>query len=214
VDRLLQPRRGADGGPDDGPIDSVDHWAALVSGAEDPPPRSEVLLAGIDTDKRGAAIRAGDYKLLVGTWGSGAWCDLNRSGYSPFYPVPPGNASQGLAGGEGGLWCAPSLGGGGGGWPSVTPVPTGGLPPPLEADDDVAAAAAAPPWWEAVAGLYDVVSDPREQHDLQHKLPEVVERLQARLRFWNASTASTAHLPADPAGAAHAKQTGCWSPWK
>ena len=37
-----------------GPIDSVDQWEALISGggAKDGP-RKEVLLAGIDSDKRG-----------------------------------------------------------------------------------------------------------------------------------------------------------------
>jgi hypothetical protein len=86
-----------------GPIDSVDQWAYLsagggsrdsagiggdsdsgdsvaVSGGD---PRTEVLLAGIDTDKKGAAIRVDDYKLLVGMWGADTWCDLNITGYSP-----------------------------------------------------------------------------------------------------------------------------------
>ena len=34
-------------------------------------PRTEIVLAGIDSDKKGAAIRVGDYKLLIGSdWGA------------------------------------------------------------------------------------------------------------------------------------------------
>ena len=33
-------------------------------------PRTEIVLAGIDSDKKGAAIRVGDYKLLIGDWGA------------------------------------------------------------------------------------------------------------------------------------------------
>ena len=36
-----------------GPIDSVDQWDALSSGGAKDGPRKEVLLAGIDSDKRG-----------------------------------------------------------------------------------------------------------------------------------------------------------------
>ena len=67
-----------------GPIDSVDQWVSLstggggAGGAEGAAaaasavvvgPRTELLLAGIDVDVEGAAIRVGDYKLLVGDWG-------------------------------------------------------------------------------------------------------------------------------------------------
>ena len=92
-----------------GPIDSVDHWAVLSTGGKGGNtswPRSEVLLAGVDTDKQGAAIRIGQYKLMVGQWGAGTWCDLNKTGFSPSYPASP---VKGI-GGEGGLVCT-SLGG-------------------------------------------------------------------------------------------------------
>ena len=38
----------------------------------------------------------------------------------------------------------------------------------------------APPWWERVKGLFDVVADPRELHDLQDELPDVVAALAER----------------------------------
>ena len=96
-----------------GAIDSIDQWASLSAGsapgkggataaaAAVANPRTEVVLAGIDSDKKGAAIRIGDYKLLVGDWGADTWCDLNSSGLSPVWPAPP----QGSIGGEGGLVC-------------------------------------------------------------------------------------------------------------
>ena len=156
-----------------------------------PPPREEIVLAGIDIDKKGAAIRSGPYKLLLGSWGSGKHCDLNISGYSPVYPVPPAPPEQ--KGGEGGVWCT-----------QLTRKDA-------EEEDDTVAP---PPWWERVAGLYNVESDPREVHDLKATLPEVVKELKARLAFWNSTTAATIHLPNDPAGKAHANSTGCWGPWR
>ena len=178
-----------------GPVDSVDHWSALKEAAmglppPNPPPREEIVLAGIDIDKKGATIRRGPYKLLLGSWGSGKHCDLNISGYSPVYPVPPAPPEQ--KGGEGGVWCT-----------QLTRKDA-------EEEDD----AVAPPWWERVAGLYNVESDPREVHDLKATLPEVVKELKARLAFWNSTTAATIHLPNDPAGKAHANSTGCWGPWR
>ena len=64
-----------------GPIDSTDHWENFNAGGNATRPRTEILLAGIDSDKSGAAIRVGEFKLLVGNWGTDTWCDLNVSGY-------------------------------------------------------------------------------------------------------------------------------------
>jgi len=71
-----------------------------------------------------------------------------------------------------------------------------------------------PPWWAHVAGLYDVVADPRELTDLQHVHPDVVRELQKRLHFWNATTVPSVHLPEDPEGKVHANATHCWGPWR
>ena len=189
-----------------GPIDSVDHWAALgrirdaeeapAHGREPQPPRSELVLAGLDSDRRAAAIRVGRYKLLLGAWGDDRWCDLNVSEASPAYPAP--SNADGL-GGEGGLWCMhlPKEQG--------EPRPAARYKRPR-----------APTEWFGLPtrGLYDVVADPREMHDIQHTHPQVVAMLAARLAYWNRTTAQSAHRPNDPMGAAHATTTHCWGPWR
>ncbi len=191
-----------------GPIDSVDQWAALngqghrgeASTSSSPAadgPRTEVLLAGIDSDKRGAAIRVGNYKLLIGDWGVDTWCDLNRTGFSPVFPAPP-TAKP------------PSEGGGGfGGLVCVTLNGTTGL-----GNQHLQADGTPKDWTNTTRGLFDVVKDPREMHDLQHKKPDVVAALKARFLAHNLTTVSSIHLPRDPAGTAHANATDCWSPWE
>ena len=196
-----------------GPIDSVDQWSALsgeshrqaasapsssalqLSAADGP--RTEVLLAGIDSDKRGAAIRVGDYKLLIGDWGADTWCDLNRSGFSPVFPAAPSTKppSEG-GGGFGGLVCVALNG-------TTGPGKQG-----LQAGD------APDSWTNTTRGLFNVANDPREMHDLQDEKPDVVAALRARFLAHNLTTVSSIHLPRDPAGTAHANATDCWSPWE
>jgi hypothetical protein len=200
---LLESAAGGDA------TDSIDHWQAMVAtktggggeGAGSPPPkppRGEILLAGVDNDKQGAAIRVGPHKLLVGAWGDPRHCDLNVSGMSPAFPAPP---DSGGLGGEGGLWCMDLP-------PPGTPMGTlRAVPPPP-------VGAPVPPWWESVHGLYDVEADPRELHDLQHDLPDVAAKLLGRLLSFRASTVPSVHLPEDPNGTAHANRTHCWSPWR
>ena len=166
-------------------------------------PRTEILLAGIDVDKQGATIRVGDYKLLVGNWGADTWCDLNVSGLSPVYPAEP--ASNPLIGGEGGLVCV-HLNASAATAAEVADAGKHSKPPPPPPPK--------PPWWSKVTGLYDVVADPRELHDLQAAHPDVVQKLMARLLFWNATTVPTIHAKSDPAGTQHANATSCWSPWQ
>ena len=173
-----------------GPVDSVDQWAALSRGSANGS-RTELPLAGFDDDHpQTAALRSGAYKILVGDWGSDQWCDLNISGYSPAYPVPPGDPSTGRAGGEGGLWCM-------------------ALPPPIGAAADAVA---------EVGGLrvrlYDVVSDPREQADLAPTRPDLVASLMERLQFWNGTRVPSIHVAGDPNGTSHAEAVNCWSPWE
>ena len=238
VDASSTPR------PDEGAVDSIDHWAsleALVHGAPPPPPpRAELLLAGIDSDKQGAAIRVGPHKLLVGRWGDGRWCDLNVSGASPAYPAPP--AAGGL-GGQGGLVCMELP------LPPPSRRPSSQLVLPLvdslsrpgtadsghwrvqqaaardvnvasameQTDDDrpaITVGTPPPAWWSVIAGLYDVESDPRELQDLQHARPDLVASLHARLLALSSSAIPSIHMPRDPNGTTHANRTGCWGPWR
>lgn len=196
-----------------GPIDSIDQWAALNGQTYDQQalwssspvtqnsatdgPRTEVLLAGIDSDKRGAAIRVGDYKLLIGDWGADTWCDLNRTGFSPVFPAAPSPKppSEG-GGGFGGLVCV------------ALNDTTGPGNQQLQADGGPN------DWTNTTRGLYNVVKDPREMHDLQDEKPDVVAALKARFLAHNLTTVSSIHLPRDPAGTAHANATDCWSPWE
>jgi hypothetical protein len=93
-----------------------------------------------------------------------------------------------------------------------TPLPL--AHPHEHAIDTHVAPSAPPPWWETPKGLYNVSADPREQHDLQAAMPDVVAKLRQRLLEWNQTTAPTIHLPADPNGTAQANRTDCWSPWR
>ena len=184
----------------------MDQWAALTTLAHEGP-RQEVLLAGIDVDRGAAAIRVGDLKLLVGSWGGDTWCDLNVSGYSPHYPVPPSQSSGTGPGGEGGLWCAPLPGTGAVADHVLTLTPT-------PAAHELSSQRIESTWWNLTRGLYNVSADPRELNDLQHTLPDDVVRLRRRLLEWNETTAPTIHKPSDPAGTARANVTDCWSPWQ
>lgn len=178
-----------------GPIDSVDHWNVMSTDGSEAP-REEIVLAGIDVDKQGAALRVGDLKLLVGSWGIDTWCDLNMTGYSPSAPAPVDpNPKYHGPGGAGGVYCTRINGSGTSNEPRRKAV-IGGA------------------WWETVFGLYNVTADPRELNDLQHSLPEQVAKLKQRLIELNSTTAGTIHLPEDPAGHAKANDTQCWSPWR
>ena len=193
-----------------GPIDSVDQWAAITAATRDGP-RQELLLAGIDVDRGVAAIRLGDLKLLVGSWGGDTWCDLNVSGFSPHYPVQPSQSSGTGPGGEGGLWCAPLPG-----TSTSAEVRRLGLTPTAAAPEPsgLRLGHVESSWWNVTRGLYNVSADPRELNDLQHVLPDDVARLRLRLLEWNRTTAPTIHKPGDPAGTTQANATDCWSPWQ
>ena len=204
-----------------GPIDSIDHWMAIrsTSDATLPPPRTEILLAGVDIvapwSRRGA-IRVGRYKLILGDWGDPRWCDLNRSGFSPAYPAPRGNAFLGLDGGEGGLVCIGTLADSTNANARVVDDPVEGQGVELSNEAAVAPPPQPPPlpWSDLVSGLYDIEADPREQHDLSAAEPGVVAKLLKRMLQLNSTgVAPSVHLPEDPAGTRHAAESNCWQPW-
>merc|ERR1712107_330606 len=108
---------------------------------------------------------------MGGDWGSDEWCDLNMSGYSPHYPAPvdadPANHGPG---GEGSVFCSSELRG--------TKSPGS-----LGAGD----------WPDKIKGLYNVVDDPREMHDLQSQRLDLVAELHSRLKFWQSTTVPSIH---------------------
>ena len=207
-----------------GPIDSIDQWGALTvaaaaagagGGAAAPAgadPRTELLLAGVDIDKHGAAIRVGRHKLLVGDWGGGgrpnstlvSWCDLNRSESNvPWYPAPPAKDHNNVSiGGEGGIYCA-----------FIEPSTKRTFNRRKPSLSRTAVQGKPTPWSSVVFGLFDVVADPRELEDLQDAKPDIVAALMLRLVYWNGTTAPSVHKKGDPNGTAHANATDCWSPW-
>eukprot|EP00039_Didymoeca_costata_P002585 m.61271 g.61271 ORF g.61271 m.61271 type:complete len:595 (+) comp11392_c0_seq1:355-2139(+) len=199
-----------------GPIDSVNHWENMMAvSTRRIEPRSEILLAGFDIDKQGAAIRVGSYKLLVGNWGDDRWCDLNVSGLSPIAPAPPSNNPGTGPGGYGGLVCV-----------HLNSSNATYIPASVESKSGKANMyeivfslkqdylAPKPPWTSVIKGLYNVVDDPRELYDLQHALPDMVSRLYERLLYFNKTTVPSIHKPRDPNADTHANETGgCWSPW-
>jgi len=71
-------------------------------------------------------------------------------------------------------------------------------------------------WPSQIKGLYNVVEDPRELHDLQHELSDKVLELHERLIYWNATTVPSIHPKPkkDEKGKAHRLATDCISPWQ
>jgi hypothetical protein len=134
--------------------------------------------------RRAGAIRVGDYKLMIGAWGIDKWCDINSTdqglscvhlnsstgpgGVGKSVGVDMGDTRSGTYRGEGGVMV------------NSTAAAA------AAAAVAVSAAMAAPPtdWWSTVQ-LYDVVSDPRELHDLSLTKPGVVQQLMARFLHYN-----------------------------
>lgn len=72
-----------------------------------------------------------------------------------------------------------------------------------------------PRWDTVIAGLYNVVTDPRELTDLQATMPDKVKEIYARFVFWNATTVVSIHNRTRDPGSDHwANKTNCWSPWE
>lgn len=106
----------------------------------------------------------GDFKLLVGGWGSDTWCDLNTTGLSPEAPAAPPNKNFG-PGGAGGLVCVHLNG-------SAHPGSDAAIAAMAASVTGADGAAGAGPWWNVTMGLFNVAEDPREMHDLQVRSPK------------------------------------------
>jgi hypothetical protein len=207
------------------PLDGVDVWASLSTGA--PSPRTEALLyldpancyvgqtpVACAVPGQGA-LRSGAYKVISGhasayqgvTNASASYCGPHDGGMQP--TLPPLNVTRATSP----PFCPT-------GW--VPPPGSPGaavVPPPEEAGPGGACAStpciipATSPLLTGGVWLFDVVADPFETHDLAAALPDVTARLLARLQAINATGVPQAHSPNDPASAP-ARHGGVWTPWR
>ena len=61
--------------------------------------------------------------------------------------------------------------------------------------------------------LYNITADLEERHDLSSQLPDVVEKMKERMKFYEKSAVPPAFKPADPNALKQARKNGIWGPW-
>lgn len=61
--------------------------------------------------------------------------------------------------------------------------------------------------------LYNITADPEERHDLSSKLPDVVEKLKERMKYYAKSAVAPGFKPSDPNAIKQARKNGVWGPW-
>ena len=61
--------------------------------------------------------------------------------------------------------------------------------------------------------LYNITADPEERHDLSGELPDVVEKMKERLRYYEKTSVPPAFKPGDPNAIKEARKNGIWGPW-
>ena len=62
--------------------------------------------------------------------------------------------------------------------------------------------------------LYNITADPTEHVDLSEKLPDVVKKLQDRVKYYMKGMVSPLNKPSDPQAMEIAKERGYWGPWR
>ena len=62
--------------------------------------------------------------------------------------------------------------------------------------------------------LYNITADPSEHVDLSMKLPDVVKKLQDRVKYYMKGLVPSGEKPADPKALEMAREKGCWGPWR
>ena len=62
--------------------------------------------------------------------------------------------------------------------------------------------------------LYNITADPTEHNDLSQKLPDVVQKLQKRLEFYEHSAVTPLNKPADSQAWKVALKNAIWTPWR
>ena len=61
--------------------------------------------------------------------------------------------------------------------------------------------------------LYNITADPNERQDLSRKLPDVVETLRKRVRYYKKGEMPSGKKRPDPKAMKLARKNGFWGPW-
>lgn len=200
------------------PLDGVDQWEALSTGS--PSQRQEMLLNLQPTTCNGepcnipgeGAYLSGKWKLVYGhtvVWGKGSGTSagnhcMRRSGEVDPKSSLPINASTSEP------WCPT-------GW---VPAPESGMAPVPPPEADATCPGGQLPCdvgntTNLVGGtwLFDVESDPYEQHNVAAQNPQIVAQLMAKLQAFNATQIPQDNFPTDPLSDP-ARFGYVWTPWR
>ncbi|KAL8587307.1 hypothetical protein ACOMHN_045554 [Nucella lapillus] len=183
-------------------MDGLSIWEAIKTGCASP--RSEVIynLDDMFFPVEGhAGIRQGDYKLLLGFPGLySGWYKPDKTTWSEEAVQEVQEALQKLS--------SPAVTGLG----PATPENSQGwddksrlynVKGPITLDD--------PQGWDDKPRLYNLKDDPTEHHDLAERMPDMVEKLKARLAEYKKRYVPPNFPPYDPASNPQ-KYGGAWTP--
>lgn len=62
--------------------------------------------------------------------------------------------------------------------------------------------------------LYNITADPNERMDLSMKLPDVVKKLEDRVRYYMTGVVPSGKKSPDPKAKETAHEKGYWGPWR
>ena len=62
--------------------------------------------------------------------------------------------------------------------------------------------------------LYNITADPEERTDLSKPLPDVVKKMQTRVKDYMKSSVPALYQNPDPKALETAKKNGIWGPWR
>ncbi len=206
------------------PLDGMDVWASLATGA--PSPREEALLQLDPT----ACFGGASTPCLLPGQGAYRWNQWKLMvGHTSTY-AGPGNVSSAFCGPRDGVvqpnsfplnataattppFCPT-------GW---VPPPGSGLPilpPPEETGPGGACEGGATPCLFPTSvlntggvWLFDVVNDPWEHDNVATAHPDIVATIMAKLQAYNATRVPQQHSASDPASSP-ASHGGVWTPWR
>lgn len=198
------------------PLDGVDQWAAISTGA--PSARSEVLLnlltgchPGVPCRVAGQyALRQDQWKLIYGHTSVFATTTVHKAGGDECVArtgiAQPNTIPLPVTAATSPPFCPA-------GW---VPPPESGLqplPPPDVNCSSLPCNLSNSAYMEGGVFLFDVVADPGEHNNLAAEHPDIVAKLLARLRFYNASQIPQENGADDPRSNPN-RFGGVWTPWR